>query len=97
MTFIKFMINNEPAKRIVFPITEVGDSSIMTLQIFNPTDEAVELTPSKIEDSNVEIIQYPKVVESKQTGLVQLRFTVPEDRRKSLQTSMLFKEVLGRI
>ena len=95
MTFIEFRINKERVNLARFPITEVGDSSTITLEAYNPTEDPIELTPNTIEDSSLILEAYPKRIEAKQSGLVILRFNVPQDRRKPLETGLTFREVMG--
>lgn len=95
MTFIEFKVNQQRVNLARFPITEVGDSSTLTIEAHNPTEDTVELTPNPIDDSALTLEQYPKRLEAGQSGLVVLRFNVPQDRRKPLQTGLTFREVLG--
>jgi len=95
MTFIEFRVNKERVNLARFPITEVGDSSTITLEAYNPTDDPIELTPNQIDDPSLILEQYPKRLESKQSGHVVLRFNVPQDRRKPLETGLTFREVMG--
>ena len=95
MTFIEFRINKERVNLARFPITEVGDSSTITLEAYNPTEDTVELTPTDMDDSSLTLESYPKRLEAGQTGLVVFSFNVAQDRRKPLQSGIIFREVLG--
>jgi hypothetical protein len=95
MTWIEFTLNKERVNLARFPITEVGDSSVVTLEARNPTEDPIELTPNAIDDSALTLEQYPKRLEAGQSGPVVLRFNVPQDRRKPLETGILFREVMG--
>jgi hypothetical protein len=95
MTFIDFKINKQKVNLARFPITEVGDSSTVTIEAHNPTESPIELTPNQIQDESLILETYPKRLEAGQSGLVVLRFSVPQDRRTPLQTGLTFREVLG--
>ena len=91
---MKFFINDEPVETISFPITEVGDQSLVTLTVKNDNEEKIELIP-KVEDREVAIIEYPRHLAPDETGKSLWVFSPIKERRKSLKAKAGFQEIIG--
>jgi hypothetical protein len=99
---VKYYSNGEEVDGIRFPITEINETSTVTLLIVNDLYEDVELIPYT-GDSDVQIEEYPKKLHSGQSGKTVWTFSPKKERLErskegkqvSLSTLCGFKEILG--
>jgi len=87
-------INEELVENIHFPITDVGDSSTVTLKVQNPLEDSVELI-AYAEDPDVEVVSYPKTLKPMESAMAVFRFSPKEKRLSPLRSVIGFKEIIG--
>jgi len=91
---VNIYLNEELVESIHFPITDVGDSSTVTIKVQNPLEENVELI-AYAEDPDVEVVSYPKNLKPMESGVSVFRFSPKAKRLSPLRSVVGFKEIIG--
>jgi len=91
---VQYYLNGELMEKITFPITQVGDQSLITLTVKNDNREHVELIPHT-EDKEVSIIEYPRHLEAGKEGTTKWVFSPITERSRSLSCENGFKIIIG--
>ena len=93
----RFMVNGEQiteSNPIHFPITPVGEKSIVKMLVENDSVvDDIELIPF-IEDNEV-TIDYKRTLKPTESMLATFTFSPNRERKHSLNTPIGFKELIG--
>ena len=76
-----------------FPITPVGESSIVKLLIENNSEDDIELLPF-VEDKEV-VIECKKYLKPRESYVATYTFSPSQSRTHSLNTPIGFREFIG--
>ena len=91
---VNLFLNEELIESFHFPITDVGDSSIVSVIVQNPLPDKVELIPFS-NDPDVEIIDYPRTLKPLESSESTWKFSPKKERLTPLKSQIGFKEIIG--
>jgi len=91
---VNLFVNDELVESFHFPITDVGDSSTVSVVLQNPLENKVELIPFN-NDPDVEILEYPKTLKPMESARAVMRFSPNNERLTPLKSDVGFREIIG--
>ena len=91
---VNLYLNEELIESFFFPITDVGDSSTVTVIVQNPLKDKVELIPFS-EDPDVEVVEYPRTLKPMESAKSTWKFSPDIKRLTPLRSNIGFKEIIG--
>ena len=91
---VNIFLNEELIESVFFPITDVGESSTVTVIVQNPLKDRVELIPYA-HDRDVEVVEYPRSLKPMESAKSIWRFSPGKERLTPLKSSIGFKEIIG--
>lgn len=91
---VNLFINDELVESLHFPITDVGQSSTISVLVQNPLKDNVELIPFS-EDVDVDVLEYPRTLKPMESAVSIWKFSPKKERVTPLKSSIGFREIIG--
>ena len=91
---VNIYINEQLVESFHFPVTDVGDSSTVSVLVKNPLKDPVELIPFS-NDPDVEIESYPRTLQPMESAIAVWKFSPKANRLTPLKNTTGFREIVG--
>jgi len=89
---IQVIFDGKPVETITFPVTEIGEKSVVTARLYNPSRSYLEIIAKVENEPDVTILSYPKIMLPNSNGELMLEF-FPKTDRNPLEAKLVFNIV----
>ena len=91
---VNIYLNEELIESVNFPITDVGQESVVSMTVMNPLKDKVELIPFS-NDPDVDVVEYPRYLDPLESAKTIWKFSPKKERLTPLKSQVGFKEIIG--